>query len=274
MGRKKKSKSKSQYLSSSFYQNFVGNQTNIITREDLNKLIINHPSNIGNRVSDFTDWIYDSIIPKRDNKQSLKEGTIVEKLLYEDLIHNIDKSDNYFKREYRGFLNDDWVLEYQDLSDDNKKTFKISRLKIHNEPLYGRPDIVYRNRKNNDRIIIEVKSTKYNRNIPIGGWYNLQCQLWSYSFIDDFQDSNNIFLMGDIRIRRFTKGNVLYIDNQKLEILPEVSEYPSGVTPKWRFIKEGQINLNHDEVRKLHEQCKMIFQIYGGEYTEFDSPNS
>jgi hypothetical protein len=270
MSRKKKSKSKPNYLQNSFFQNFGGYRTNIITEEDLIKLKNNSPLKVGNRVTDFTDWIYDSIIPKRDNKKNLKEGTIVEKLLYKDLIFNLDKSDEYFKREYKGFLNDDWVLEYQDLSDDNKKTFKISRLKINEEPLFGRPDIVYKNRKNNDRIIIEVKSTRYDKNIPVGGWYNLQCQLWSYSHIDDFKDSNNIFLMGDIRIRKLTtvRKSVIYIGDEKLEILPEITSYPSGVTPKWRFKKEGKINTQHEKVNQFHEQCKMIFQMYGGEYIE------
>ena len=154
--------------------------------------------------------------------------------------------------------------------DDNKKTFKISRLKINEEPLFGRPDIVYKNRKNNDRIIIEVKSTRYDKNIPVGGWYNLQCQLWSYSHIDDFKDSNNIFLMGDIRIRKLTSArkSVIYIGDEKLEILPEITSYPAGVTPKWRFKKEGKINTQHDKVNQFHEQCKMIFQMYGGEYIE------
>lgn len=265
MGRSRK-KRKSKYLQDSFYKNFGGYLTNIITEKDLNKLINNDSPNIGNRVSDFTDWIYDSIIPKRVKRQSLKEGNIVEKVLYKDLIYEIDKSDNYFKSWYGNFLNDDWILEYQDLSDENKKTFKISSLLKNGEPLFGRPDIVYKNRKNNDRIIIEVKSTKYYSQIPIGGWYNLQCQLWSYSHIDDFQDSNNILLMGDIRRRSFTKKNALNLEYQKLEINSEIKLYPSGVTPKWRFIKDGKINTNHKEVSKFHEQCKMIFQIYGGEY--------
>ena len=33
----------------------------------------------------------------------------------------------------------------------------------------------------------------------MGGWFNLQCQLWSYSWIDNFIDSPNIFLYEDIR---------------------------------------------------------------------------
>lgn len=266
MGRRKKSKHKSNYLPSSFHQNFSGYITNIISESDIQKLQNNKNPEGGSTVTDFTSWIYDSIIPERNYSQNLKDGKEVEKNIYKEIVNNLDKSDNYFKRQYNGFLNDDWVLEYEDLSDEPKKIYKISKLKLNNKPIFGKPDIVYKNKKTNDRIIVEIKSTNYNTIIPPGGWYNLQCQLWSYSHIDDFKDSNNIFLMGDIRIKHFNKRRVLYQYNKKIEYPPEYSYSPSGISPRWRFIKEGKINTDHKEVNSLHEQCKLIFQIYGGEY--------
>jgi hypothetical protein len=268
MGRRKKSKPNSNYLPNSFHQNFSGYVTNTIPERDIQKLKNNKQPRGGNTVTDFTSWIYDSIIPERNYSQNIKDGKEGEKRVYEEIVDNIDKSDDYFRRHYKGFLDNDWILEYEDLSDEKKKTYKISRLKFNNNPIFGKPDIVYRNRKTNDRIIIEVKSTNYYTNIPFGGWYNLQCQLWSYSHIDEFKDSNNIFLMGDIRIKRFNKRRVLYFYEKKIEYPPEYLYSHSGIYPRWRFIKEGKVNTNHENVNKFHEQCKMIFQIYGGEYVD------
>lgn len=267
--KKRKKKSNFNYLPSSFYENFGGYHTNIITPEDVQKLKENNCIEKGNRVSDFTDWIYDSIIPKRDNTTNLIEGKSTEQLIYDDIINDLDKSDSYFKRQYSGFLTNDWVLEYEDLSERVKNSFSISSLIVNDKPLYGKPDVVYRNKNTNDRVIIEVKSTRPRTHIPLGGWYNLQCQLWSYSQIDEFKSSKNIFLMGDIRLRKSNypdQKKYIYIGGERIDNIPYFSISPSGIYPRWRIKKQGELNLDHEQVRKFHEQCIMIFEIYGGKY--------
>lgn len=123
----------------------------------------------------------------------------------------------------------------------------------------------------NDRIIIEIKTT-WSRNIPLGGWYNLQCQLWSYSQIDEFKDSKNIFLIGDIRIKTKKTFKTLiektgYPDyNEIYEEIPYCSIDTFRNNPRWIIYKEGKLNLGDSQVRKFHEQCKLIFEIYGGKY--------
>ena len=72
-----KNKSIINYLDSSFYEKFGRYYTtNIITKEHLQKLKDNCSVEKGNRVSDFTSWIYDSIIPKRDNTHNFEEGKL------------------------------------------------------------------------------------------------------------------------------------------------------------------------------------------------------
>ena len=265
---RKKIKHKAYYLPNSFHKHSSGYQTNQLSKTDIQKLKGNSNSKGGNTVSDFTGWIYDSIIPEKKQTQNLEFGKEGEKRVYEEIIDELDKSDEYFKGYYHSFLDDDWALEYEDLSDGQKEVFKISSLRSNGAAIYGKPDIVYRNRKNNDRIIIEVKTTSYNTDIPRGGWYNLQCQLWSYAHIDSFKDSENIFLMGDIRRRRFMRGNTLKLHGKKVNTPSHYSYTPSGVFPRWRFKKGGEINTAHKEVNMFHQQCKMIFELYGGEYFE------
>ena len=136
------------YLPNSFIENFGESITNIISEKDIEKLKTNSLITKGNNVSDFTDWIFDTIIPISDLDQHLKDGKTNEKSIYESLIYNvkIDKSDEYFRREYYEILNKDWILEFEDLSENNIP-FKISNLTINNVPLYGKPDIVYRNKR-------------------------------------------------------------------------------------------------------------------------------
>jgi hypothetical protein len=265
-----KNKSNVNYLPSSFHNKFCGYTTKIITKEDIQKLKDNDINDKGNRVTDFTSWIYDSIIPKRNNN-NLEEGKLTEQLIYDNLIRNIDKSDSYFRSQYSKILTSDWDLEFEDLSEGLKNSYSISNLIYNDKPLHGKPDIVYRNIKTNDRIIIEVKSTSSTSQIPLGGWYNLQCQLWSYSQIDHFKSSKNIFLMGDIRIRKVNypdKKKFVYIGGERINNIPYFTILPSGIYPRWRIKKQGELNLNHKEVKKFHEQCKMIFEIYGGKYKD------
>lgn len=266
-----KNKSIINYLDSSFYEKFGRYYTtNIITKEHLQKLKDNCSVEKGNRVSDFTSWIYDSIIPKRDNTHNFEEGKLTEQLIYDEYKDKLDKSDSYFRVQYSEFLTDNWVLEYEDLSDGVKNSYSISNLIVNDKPLNGKPDMVYRNKNTNDRIIIEVKSTGIPiTQIPLGGWYNLQCQLWSYSQIDELKPSKNIFLIGDIRLRKlhYPDGKrFIYIGGERIDSIPYFSVSPSGIHPKWRIKKKGELNLNNEEVRKFHEQCKMIFEIYGGKY--------
>ena len=218
----------------------------------------NFQKNKGNFVSDFTSWIFESTKGQKYN-QNMRSGAANEKKVYDKYIYEEpyrtrfldgpDKSLTHFRDKYN--FEDNWIIEYEHISSDKSQpAYRISSLRIDGKPLYGKPDIVLKNIKTNDRIIIEVKNTfvpdwklisdKYK-------WLNIQCQLWAYSLIDMFKDSSNLYLLGDIWI---TKGNKLMHHKEPLH---------------WRIRKEGKINVEEKQIRILHEKCKDIFEnIYGG----------
>lgn len=257
--RKKSKIHKNSFLSSKFYNSFLSSEVNLIDQDCRNKFMdsdmeLENP----NFVSSFSSWVL--LIDKGSiYNKGLSRGKKLEKILSNKLRYDSISSNEDYRRNTYEFLDNDWVLEYEDISYKEHPPYRISKLQYRNKPFYGRPDVVYKNIKTNDRIIVEVKNTgSFNNSIPEGGWINLQCQLWSYSWIDDFVDSPNIFLYGDIRkMVKLPNWNGTQI---------KISE-PSNQNPGWRIRKNGKLNLENDNINNLHSQCIELFRYYGGEFS-------
>ena len=138
------------------------------------------PEYLGQRVTDFTNWIMRLHLKKAD-KDSLHEGKVVEQSIagFTKLMP---------KKE--------WELVYRDPLNDRASSFKISSLLVNGDPLYGRPDLVYRYKPTNEIVIVEHKSS--NMDIPCDGWPNLKAQLWAYGHIDEFQHASKVHLVGEV----------------------------------------------------------------------------
>jgi hypothetical protein len=246
------------FLSSKFYQSFLSGEVNLLDEISIKKFKnITNEVEKPNFVSSFSGWVLNAD-KGNGNINQLKRGNKLEKSLSKKLKYDSISSEEDYRRIKYEFLDNDWVLEYEDISLKNRRAFKISSLEFNGKPFYGRPDVVYRNIKTNDRIIVEIKNTgTYNNSIPDGGWFNLQCQLWSYSWIDNFIDSPNIFLYGDIR-KMYTLPNW---NGTQIKI----SE-PSGQNPGWRIRKNGVLNIDNDNINNLHNQCLELFEYYGGDF--------
>lgn len=139
------------------------------------------PKEKGNRVTDFTGWIY-SLYQGRSDPQALNDGKIVERQVAAKL----------------GPVpaNRDWELIYADPLDGLPTAVKISALQVKGKPLWGAPDLVFRRKNDGAILIVERKAS--NRDIPADGWPNLRAQLWAYAQIDDWVDAVPITLIGEI----------------------------------------------------------------------------
>jgi hypothetical protein len=145
----------------------------------------------GNRVSDFSSWVFKLCFPRRRmNKESLQIGKETEERLLQ-------------RNRARRFLNlpepmpqsRHWELVFRDpLKEVNP--FKISALKVNGHALFGVPDIVYRNQKTGEVMIVEIKAS--TAPVPSGGWPNLRAQLWCYAQIDQWRDAPKITLVGQV----------------------------------------------------------------------------
>jgi hypothetical protein len=214
----------------------------------------------GNYVTDFSKWVFNTIVKKNQNIDSDCFIDNQPNLILSHNMKDYETNEEVMRKTYK-FLNDDWVLEYEDYEltkkNSNTTSYNISALMFNDKCMSGKPDAVFKNIKNNSRIIVEIKTTNVNKKrIPIGGWYNLQCQLWAYSLIDDFCDSPNIYLYGDIRQISTDYAGTRYIRVASSEV---------NYNPLWQ-IRKNQVLNNGLKIITLDKNCKDLFNSYGGTF--------
>ncbi len=132
-------------------------------------------------VTHFTDWIFRLYFPIR-NELAMQKGRALEKGI---LLRKLPLPDH-----------SKWKLIYNGMSVSDSPGKKISALSVHDQPLYGKPDLVFREKKTGRILINEIKVSPAH--IPSDGWPNLRAQLWAYSQIDDWVDAPEIILISEI----------------------------------------------------------------------------
>jgi hypothetical protein len=133
-------------------------------------------------VSDFSSWVY-SLYGYRKNYSQLERGKEIERAIADALSETPMASG--------------WELVFQDpLNEQDRPAKKISTLRVNNSPLWGMPDLVFREKKTGKILIVERKSS--NAKVPDGGWPNLRTQLWAYSKIDEWADAPEIICAAEI----------------------------------------------------------------------------
>jgi hypothetical protein len=179
-------------------------------------------------VSRFTDWIYDLVhddVPSWVRAESLEMGAEGEAEI-----------ERWRKIMPRPNVPSGWTLEFADPLDGTTTAFRISSLTLKGQPLYGRPDLVFRN-SDGDIAIVERKVTRAK--VPPQGWPNLKAQLWCYSWIDRWKDAREIYLIGEIW--EWIRGTTCAMSP---------IDYP-----RWKRSDN-----------KFHQECAELFRIYGGQF--------
>lgn len=138
-------------------------------------------TNVGTRVTNFSDWVYGLYHERRDEK-ALARGRRLE----QELV----------RRYVPVPANDTWELIYKGIRSDAQTPSKvISSLTVNGQPLSGKPDLVFKERSSGRILIVEIKASY--RTIPLDGWPNLRAQLWAYSQIDKWREAP-IVLVGEV----------------------------------------------------------------------------
>lgn len=135
------------------------------------------------RVTDFSDWVFR--LYNTSNYQSLARGAAAEREIA-------------LRRIPRLTHNERWKLIYDGMGEKAQvDPCAISNLSINGRAIYGSPDLVFRDKKEQRILILELKATTVP-SIPSDGWPNLRAQLWAYSQIDRWADAKEISLVAEI----------------------------------------------------------------------------
>jgi hypothetical protein len=140
------------------------------------------PAETRNTVSSFSDWVFSLYHP--GCSLSRAEGQGVEFAI--ERSRRLEKHPPVDKDKY--------VLVFADPLDRSASPYKISSLSLKGSPLFGIPDVVFREKRSGRIVIFERKVT---RAVP-NEWPNLKVQLWCYGKIDDWRGAPDVTLAGSI----------------------------------------------------------------------------
>jgi hypothetical protein len=130
----------------------------------------------------------------------------------------------------------EWVLVFADNKRHPERIFEATALRVGAYPLQCVPDVVLKNMRQNIYLVIERKTTFVPEpNIPLEGWPNVEAQLWCYSWIDDWENAEEVLLVGQLWHR--TRGGISLCHRH----------------PAWK---------KSDPVH--HDRCLAWFKKYGG----------
>lgn len=145
------------------------------------------PQTRGRNVTDFANWLYE-LYTKAPNPESIARGIALEPLVEKKRLASAKFRENYSHSQ--------WKLLYRGMGENPDPALKISSLRVNEDCLWGRPDLVFKHQKKGDILILEIKIS--NASLPDEGWPNLRGQLWAYSHADEFADAPRVFLAGEV----------------------------------------------------------------------------
>ncbi len=135
--------------------------------ELVRRALIRSPKSIRPTVTAFSDWVF-GLYESQYNAQKLQQHQALERAV---VAKRIPKPEH-----------PKWTLEYDGTSLSDMPALPIAELTVGGKVLYGKPDLVFRERKTGRVIVLEIKVS--NAAVPTNGWPNLRAQLWAYSKFD------------------------------------------------------------------------------------------
>jgi len=145
-------------------------------------------------VTDFTSWVMDHYAPT-GNVPAMLLGTEEEVRVAAEKRRRA-RAMREVKRAVSKAADGDWVLYLDGVRSHMNEGLPISSLTIDGKPLRGVPDLVFRERRTNRILIVELKVSEAQ--LWADGWPNLRAQLWAYSRIDRWANAPEILLAGEV----------------------------------------------------------------------------
>lgn len=154
-------------------------------------------------VSAFSQWIYSLYGKAFGDDEDRERGKAMEPEILERRTKAACCVNNGFLRS----IDSEWRLIHNGLhvrDRDHVDYFTIDSLKVNGEPLRASPDLVYRNARFSEVIIVEIKHSRMQ--IPANLWPNIWGQLWCYAQIDIARNANSLTAVGEVWGESWTRG--------------------------------------------------------------------
>lgn len=174
-------------------------------------------------VSAFADWVFDldnyphgrsrNILWSMRHEENYRQralfelGRNSEPAMIEELIRKLKVQDAELRANRRvaqkrymtriaanSYSKVGWNLLYDGTSTSDMEVKSIDSLLIGTKPLRARPDLVLKDGKSGDLLIIELKTWQGGSTRPTFEWPNVKAQLWCYGLIEWPESSANVYL--------------------------------------------------------------------------------
>jgi len=176
------------------------------------------PENPQSTASAFSQWIY-SLYSSADGSEDDRErGREAEQAIFEKRLTAYSSVDDHLLRS----MNSDWELVHNGLhleGDDRPNYFSISDLSVRGHSMRASPDLLYRNRKTSDVVIVEIKNSRMP--LPTNLWPNIWAQLWCYSHIDIARSARNLTVIGEVWGEERRKPRIEEYDDEEDKLTDE-----------------------------------------------------
>ncbi|MDE4125199.1 ribonuclease E inhibitor RraB [Phaeobacter gallaeciensis] len=181
----------------------------LIPSEFVKFAIRRRPSSPGPTASNFSQWLYSLYASAFGDAQDRDEGKAAEEFILEERQRAYAATDSKTMRSHFS----DWRLQFNGLhmaQGIRPNFYTIKDLRVRGEPLRVLPDLVYRNNRTGEVIIVEIKHSQMD--IPSNLWPNIWGQLWCYAQIEEFRDAPKVTVVGEVwGDQWYSRGQVRYV---------------------------------------------------------------
>ncbi|WP_419826150.1 hypothetical protein [Sphingomonas sp.] len=153
------------------------------------------PSNPHPTASAFSQWLYSLYSNVHGSAEDRQDGRDAERAIMDARLQAYSSIDSdCVRRDYP-----EWSLVHNGLhlQDERRPGYhEIATLPVAGQPLRASPDLVFRNARTGELIIVEIKHSRML--IPENLWPNVWGQLWCYAQVDMARDAPKVTVVGEV----------------------------------------------------------------------------
>lgn len=172
-----------------------GKSFNLVPADFLRHARKKSPKNPIATVSGFSQWIYSLYSSSFGSDDDRERGLALEYEIIERRRSAAGSANNAYLHK----IGSDWKLIHSGLHTDSKHNvdyLNIPDLRVNGEEFRASPDLIYKNDKLSEVIVVELKYSRME--IPRNLWPNVWGQLWCYSQLEIARSANKVTVVGEV----------------------------------------------------------------------------